>query len=61
MLQVPNPRIQILFDKAAESHAHAQHVTDPDDRRFWLEMEGKWLMLAQDLNHVERTCAYLTV
>lgn len=43
------------FYRAAQSRRKAELAADPDMRHFWLEMERKWLGLAQSYEHVART------
>ena len=48
-----------MIDKATGARDRALHATFPEDRQFWLEMEARWLTLAGNIEHVERTTNFL--
>jgi hypothetical protein len=48
-----------LIDKATAARDRALHATWPEDRQFWLDMEAKWLLLARNVQYVERTSDFL--
>ena len=55
MLQRCSEQVTRLLNKATDAHERAREVTFPEDRKFWLEMEARWLSLAGQAEHVERT------
>jgi hypothetical protein len=59
MLQHCSARVQALIDKATAARDRALHATWPEDRQFWLDMEAKWLLLARNVQYVERTSDFL--
>jgi predicted Ser/Thr protein kinase len=59
MLQLHPPKTRYAFEKAAQANAKARAATDADARRFWLEIEAKWLHLAESYQFVERLTNYV--
>ena len=59
MLQRWSARVQALIEKATDAHERARLAAFPEDRQFWLDMETRWLSLAGDVEHVERTDSLL--
>jgi hypothetical protein len=59
MLQLHRPKTRYAFEKAAQASEKARAPTDADAPRFWLEVEGKWLHLAESYRFVERLTDYV--
>jgi hypothetical protein len=55
MLQRCSEQVTSLLNKALDARERALQAALPEDRQFWLEMEARWLSLAGNAEHVERT------
>ncbi len=59
MLQLHRPKTRYAFEKAAQASDKARAATDADARRFWREVEVKWLQLAESYQFAERLTDYI--
>jgi hypothetical protein len=55
MLQRCSEQVRNLLNRATDARERALQAPFPEDRQFWLETEAKWLSLAGNAEHVERT------
>jgi len=59
MLQSVAPKVLESLEKAAEAGRKAKAERDPEQQRFWAEMERRWLNLAHSHEQVAQTEAFL--
>ena len=59
MLQITLPDVRAALAKAVTARRKAASAPTADMRDFWLQMEGKWLRLAQSYEQADRTAVYL--
>ena len=52
-------QVKSLVDRATDARERASQAAFPEDRQFWLEMEGKWRALAGSAQYVEQTSDWL--
>jgi hypothetical protein len=48
-------QVKNIVDRATCARERALQAAFPEDKKFWLDMEAKWLSLAGSAEHVERT------
>ena len=59
MLQALSPRIAVALSRAQEARDRAVVATAGTDRRFWQEIERRWMKLAQTYEMAERFDAFI--
>jgi hypothetical protein len=61
MLQALSPMVAVALARAQEARERATAAGPGQDRQFWLEMERRWMMLAQSYQMTERVNALLSM
>jgi hypothetical protein len=54
MLHPANPNAAECYQRAAEARRLADGCTSPDTRKDYVDIERRWLRLAQSYEYVER-------
>ncbi len=61
MLQALSPMVSVALTRAQEARDRASAASMGRDRRFWQEMERRWMKLAQSYETTERRGTLLSV
>jgi hypothetical protein len=59
MLRTASAAVRLYLERAATASEKAAAAADPGTRRFYLEMESKWMDLAASTAFVERVDLFL--
>ena len=59
MLQALSPMVSVALTRAHEARDMAAAASNGTDRRFWREMERRWMRLARSYEMSERLDAFV--
>ena len=54
MSEETNEKVAECLDMATEAYRKAETAPSPEDERFWLRMEQRWLRLAKTYQETEQ-------
>ncbi len=59
MLKALSPKVLVALTRAQEAREQATTANVGGDRRFWRELERRWMLLAQSYEVTERIDTFL--